>query len=130
MSTGLFSPSANPETEASKSAPTAKPVSELAAARHRASGGYTDTLPSPQAANDRNTNYLNEQESQTERRPARIHTSARAPHIEGATHAGKILRQALRTRPRMRARQVATHADAFFFHILIAAGCIAAWRAA
>jgi len=99
-------------------------------ARFQASGGYTDTTPSPQASNDRNTNYLNEQESRTERRPARIHMSARALHIEGATRAGKILRQALRTWSQMRARQVTTHAGALFFHILIAAGCIAAWRAA
>ena len=42
----------------------AKPVSEPnAAARLRASGGYTDTTPSPQALNDSFTNYLNERES-------------------------------------------------------------------
>ncbi|WP_292083862.1 hypothetical protein, partial [Brevundimonas sp. UBA7506] len=42
----------------------ARPVSEPnAAARLRASGGYTDTTPSPQALNDSFTNYLNERES-------------------------------------------------------------------
>ena len=37
---------------------TVEPVSELAAARFRASGGYTDLPPSPQALNDSFTNYL------------------------------------------------------------------------
>ena len=42
---------------------TVEPVAELAAARFRARGGYTDPAPSPQASNDRFTNYLNEPES-------------------------------------------------------------------
>ena len=63
MSTGLFNPLADQEVETSGAAATAKPVAELAAARFRARGGYTEPAPSPQASNDRFANYLNEPES-------------------------------------------------------------------
>ena len=53
---------------------TVEPVAELAAARFRARGGYTDPALSPQASNDRFTNYLNEPESRKDS-PAPLLTS-------------------------------------------------------
>ena len=46
---------------------TVEPVSELAAARFRARGGYTEPALNPQASNDRFANYLNEPESRKRR---------------------------------------------------------------